>query len=86
MIVITFTPIPDKAFTVLSGFVGAPFLLFAAGFLVGRAARFTAVAYLVHRFGGKIIETINRYSAWAAVGTIATVLTYVIVRWHLLPW
>ncbi len=84
MIFITFTPIPDKVFTLLSGFVGAPLLPFAAGFVVGRAARFSLVAYLVHRFGERIIDTINRYSLYAAGLTVAVLVAYAIVHWHLL--
>jgi membrane protein YqaA with SNARE-associated domain len=84
MVFITFTPIPDKAFTLLSGFVGAPFLPYAAGFLVGRAARFTLVAYLVHRFGAKVLEAINKYSSWAAVAVVAILTAYAIVHWRLL--
>lgn len=84
MIFITFTPIPDKAFTILSGFVGAPLLPYAAGFLIGRAARFTLVAYLVHRFGEKILDTINRYLLWAGGAGVAIFTAYAIVHWHLL--
>ena len=85
MIFITFTPIPDKAFTILSGFVGAPFLPYAFGYLIGRTARFTAVAYAVHRWGMKVVELLNRYFMYAALILLAIGTIYVMVHWHLLP-
>lgn len=84
MIFVTFTPIPDKAFTILSGFVGAPFLPYLAGFFIGRAARFTLVAYMVHRFGSRILSTLNQYFLWAAGAGVAILTAYAIVHWHLL--
>ena len=85
MAFVTFTPLPDKFFTLLSGFVGAPFLPYAAGFLVGRAVRFTLVAYLVHRFGSRVIDAINKYSAYVAVGVVLLGIIYGMVHWHLVP-
>ena len=61
MLLVSFTPIPDKVFVILGGFLRVSFFPFAAGFLIGRTLRFFAVAYLTHRFGGRIISLINRY-------------------------
>lgn len=85
MILVTFTPIPDKAFTIVAGFVGAPFLPYLAGYVIGRTARFTLVAYLVHRFGAKVLEAVNRYSTFAAVAAIAILVAYAMVHWRLIP-
>jgi membrane protein YqaA with SNARE-associated domain len=85
MIVVTFTPLPDKAFTIVSGFLGVPLLPFVGGYIIGRTARFTLVAYLVHRFGSKVLEVINKYSTIVALGTIAILVAYAMVHLRLVP-
>ncbi|GMW00988.1 MAG: hypothetical protein AMXMBFR84_21250 [Candidatus Hydrogenedentota bacterium] len=49
-----FTPIPYKVITVTAGVFGVNVFMFALASLVGRAARFFLVAYLLHRFGEPI--------------------------------
>lgn len=85
MLLITFTPIPDKPFTYLSGFLGAPFLPYFAGFLIGRALRFTTVAYLTHRYGAQVLGIINKYFFWFTIAILALLALYGIVHLHLLP-
>lgn len=75
MLVVTFTPVPDKVFVILAGFLRAPLFPYAAGFLIGRMLRFYLVAYLTHRFGPHIITLVNRYSNVLAVLVVA-VLAY----------
>ncbi len=79
MLLITFTPIPDKVFVLMAGFLRVPFLQYAAGFLAGRTLRFFIVAYVTHRFGGKVIELVNRYFAACALAAGA-VLVFFILR------
>ena len=86
MFFIAFTLLPDKPFTYLSGFLGAPFLLYAGGMLLGRAARVTLVAYFSYKFGPQILEAVNRYFFWFAVAILALLALYGIVQMHLLPW
>lgn len=70
-----FTPIPFKAFTVTAGVFGIDILSFAVACAVGRTARFALVAVLLHAFGTKVKELIERYfNAFTAVFFILLVL------------
>lgn len=77
MFFVTFTPLPDKVFTILAGFLGVPFLPYAAGFLFGRALRFTLVAYLVHKVGPKILDALNKYFVWVAAAALVIGVIYI---------
>lgn len=81
MFFIALTLLPDKPFTYISGFIGAPFLLYAAGLLFGRTARVVLVAYLTYRFGPQILDAINKYFFWFAVAILAFLALYGIVHW-----
>lgn len=52
--VAAFTPIPYKVITISAGVFGINVIMFAIASIVGRAARFFIVAYLLHRFGEPI--------------------------------
>lgn len=86
MFFIAFTLLPDKPFTYIAGFLGLPFLHYAAGLLLGRTMRITLVAYFTARFGAQILELVNRYFFWFAVVVLAIFGIYAIVHLHLLPW
>lgn len=85
MALATFTPIPDKVLVITAGALGAPFLPFMFGYLVGRTARFFIVGYLVHRFGATILLVINRYFFYLALIVVAIFVWYGIVHLRLLP-
>ena len=55
------TPIPFKLLTITAGVARMNLLMFAAACVVGRAMRFFAVAWLMHRFGPTITPFIDRY-------------------------
>jgi len=84
MFFVTFTPLPDKAFTILSGFFGMPFVPYAIGYLGGRGLRFTLVAYLTHRMGPRILDVLNRYFFWVAVVLLVVGIIYGMVRFNVL--
>jgi membrane protein YqaA with SNARE-associated domain len=84
MFFVTFTPLPDKVFTILAGFLGVPFLPYAAGYLGGRALRFSLVAYMVHRMGPRILDVLNRYFLWVAVVVLVLGIIYGMVRFNVL--
>lgn len=69
---VTFTPIPDKIFVLAAGFLSVSFLPYVLGYISGRVLRFYIVAYLVHRYGERVLSLINRYFALLAL--IAAVL------------
>lgn len=62
-----FTPIPYKVFTICAGISKLNLLGFAAASFIGRGARFGLVAWIVHRFGPKAREIIERHFAIATI-------------------
>lgn len=86
MFFISFTLLPDKPFTYLSGFLGVPFLSYISGLFLGRSLRVLLVGYLSYRFGPQIVATLNKYFYWFALAVLAILLIYGTLRWHLLPW
>ena len=81
----SFTPIPDKVFIYSSGFLGVHFLPFIAGYMLGRGARMTIVAYVVGTYGKGVIEVINRYFLYVALAVVLLFGYYAVVHWHVLP-
>ena len=55
------TPIPFKLLTITAGVASMNLVVFAAACIVGRAMRFFAVAWLMHRFGPTITPFIDKY-------------------------
>ncbi|MCS7049967.1 MAG: VTT domain-containing protein, partial [Verrucomicrobiae bacterium] len=55
-----FTPIPYKVFTIASGVFRYNIWTMMGVSIVGRGARFFAVAYLVHWFGDAVIKQFDR--------------------------
>ena len=79
-----FSPIPYKAFTLFSGFMGAGFTTFVLASIVSRGARFYLIAWLLWRSGTSIkgwIET-NLYPLTMAA-SIALILTIVLIKYLL---
>jgi undecaprenyl-diphosphatase len=62
-----FTPIPYKVFTIASGVFRYNVLTMMAVSVIGRGARFFAVAYLVHWFGDAVVKQFDRV---LLVGTV----------------
>ena len=55
------TPIPFKLLTITAGVATMNLLVFTAACIVGRAARFFLVAWMMHRFGPTITPLIDKY-------------------------
>lgn len=51
LLVVAFTPLPDKVFTLLSGLVATPLIPFILAMALGRMFRFGIVAYLAATYG-----------------------------------
>ena len=49
------SPIPYKAFTIISGFMGLPFVIFLLGSILSRGIRFFVEAGLIWKFGDSIL-------------------------------
>jgi len=78
------TPIPYKVFTIAAGSVHMDLLFFAVASLIGRSARFFAVAALIRCFGPPVKRLIERYFNLATLLFFALlVLGFVVVRYLL---
>jgi len=55
------TPIPYKIFTIAAGFAGIPLPVFVTASVVGRGVRFLAQGILVHFYGDRIQQFIDRW-------------------------
>lgn len=68
------TPIPYKIVTITSGFAGYNIFLFVLFSIITRGARFFLIAFLLHRYGAKAREIIERrLGLWVTIGTVALV-------------
>lgn len=76
---VSFTPIPDKVFVLAAGFLAVPFLPYILGYVCGRTLRFFTVAYLVHRYGARVLSLVNRYFSLLAL-VVAIVLAVMILE------
>lgn len=73
------TPIPYKIVTLTSGFAGYNFGLFVLFSVITRGARFFIAAFLLHRYGAKARDFIERrLGLVTAVGAFALVAGFVI--------
>ncbi len=61
VIVAGFTPIPYKLFSIAAGVFAVNLPLFALASFVGRGGRFFLVAYLMHHFGKRYKDKIEKY-------------------------
>ncbi len=76
-----FTPIPYKVITVTAGVFGIAFIPFTIASIVGRAARFLLVAFLLYYFGAPIKEFIDkRFNLLTIVFTILLVGGFLLLR------
>jgi membrane protein YqaA with SNARE-associated domain len=69
------TPIPYKIVTITSGFASYNFGLFVLFSLIARGARFFVLAFLLHRYGARAREIIEkRLGLWVTLGAAVVVL------------
>ena len=67
------TPIPYKIVTITSGFAGYDFLLFVLLSIIARGMRFYLLAFLLHRYGARAREIIEkRLGFWATLAAIGS--------------
>ncbi len=80
--VAAFTPIPYKVFTIAGGVCAVTLPGFIAASALGRAGRFFLVAWLLHRYGAKVKEFLEKYFEWATLGLVVVgVLGYFSIKW-----
>ena len=82
ILVAAFTPLPFKVFTITAGMfkIGLPVLLLAS--VLGRSARFFAVATCMYVFGPPVKELIDKYFEWAMiVFALLLIGGFVLIAW-----
>jgi membrane protein YqaA with SNARE-associated domain len=73
------TPIPYKIVTITSGFAAYSFPLFVLFSTITRGARFFITAFLLHRYGPQIRETIEkRLTFWFTVSLSFLVIGFIV--------
>ena len=77
-----FTPVPYKIFTIAAGAAHMFFPFFIIGSIVGRGGRFYLVAFLMHHFGRRYKDKIEKYiDVLGLVFIILVVLGFVAIKY-----
>lgn len=77
-----FTPIPYKIFTIAAGVFSIDFVMFILASIVGRAARFFLIAFLIWRFGPTIKNFIDKYFNLLAIAfTVLLIGSFVLIKY-----
>jgi membrane protein YqaA with SNARE-associated domain len=74
-----FTPIPYKLITISAGVFSVNFIAFIAASILGRGARFFTVAYLMHHFGKRYKDKIEKYIDLLSLAFVALLVIGVLV-------
>jgi len=73
------TPIPYKIVTIASGFADYPLIPFILLSFVARGMRFYLVAFLLHRYGPRAREIIEkRLGFWTTMGALVVIVGFVL--------
>lgn len=82
--VAAFTPIPYKVITITAGVFGLNPIAFVLASIIGRAARFFIVAYLLHRYGAPIGQFIDkRFNLLTIVFTVLLIGSFYVLKFVL---
>lgn len=77
-----FTPVPYKIFTIAAGAAHMLFPFFIIGSIIGRGGRFYLVAFLMHHFGRRYKDKIEKYiDVLGLVFIILVVLGFVAIKY-----
>ena len=68
-----FTPIPYKVFTIAAGACEVDLLTLVVASVVGRGARFFAVAAAIKHLGPRVVPWIRRNAGWVTLAIFALV-------------
>jgi membrane protein YqaA with SNARE-associated domain len=71
MAFVTSTPVPDKIFVFLAGFLHINFILYLLGYVIGRSARIFAVGWIVKKFGPRALALADKYARIVAAVFLA---------------
>lgn len=79
-----FTPIPFKLITIAAGVFRVNLFVFLVAAIIGRGARFFLVAFLMHHFGQRYKDTIEKYVDVLSVAFVALLVAGFMVFKYLL--
>lgn len=81
LFIVAFTPLPDKVFTLLSGFISTPIIPFVIAMALGRMFRFGIVAYLAATYGrGAYAFLRNKFGTITFIVSIVLIATILFYR------
>ncbi len=78
-----FTPVPYKIFTIAAGAANMFFPFFVVGSFLGRGGRFFLVSYLMHHFGRRYKDKIEKYIDWLGIAFIVLVVAGIVALRYL---
>lgn len=76
----SFTPIPFKVFTILSGFLKFPLWRLLAYAAIGRGAKFYIVGLLFYLYGSSAEGMVKNVSTYMLIAAVPLVLVFILVR------
>ncbi len=80
MLVASFTPIPDKIFTIFGGIFKVAFWPFAIALFLGKFLRFYIVAYIAENYGVRardmILEKLNKVLVYLSIFILISLCVY----------
>jgi membrane protein YqaA with SNARE-associated domain len=80
MFIASFTPIPDKIFTIFGGIFKVTFLPFAIALFLGKFLRYYIVAYIAENYGEKardiLLEKINKVFIFLTIFILLVLCVY----------
>jgi len=77
-----FTPIPYKVFTIASGVFGVPITTLIWASVLGRSARFFALAGVIRLYGPKVRPFLERNFEWACTALfLLAVVGFLAIKW-----
>ncbi len=74
-----FTPVPDTVFTIGAGVFRLPFALFLGAYVLGRALRIYAEAFVVYLYGPAVAKLVYKYFNIISLILIAAVVIVLIL-------
>jgi len=80
MFAISFTPVPDKVFTMAAGLLRVSLPVFTLAIALGRGLRFFMVGIIMRFFGEKIGNLIFKYFDIATILVIILIVAYFVIK------
>lgn len=80
MFLASFTPLPDRVFSFLSGVLSLPFLVVVTAFFLGRLLRVGIVAYFSYKLGDEARAYILKHTRTATIILVVFIALYALIK------